>query len=106
MGKAFEKQTKAIEDQGEKQINALKFLKPKEVKPEETKPIKYDDYYVDNMVEIRNLSKKIGFNDLTYIYNGESAPISFIGFKGPLHIFKSIYNNDKSLGDAEKDKKN
>ena len=27
MGKAFEKQTKTIEDQGEKQINALKFLK-------------------------------------------------------------------------------
>ena len=35
MGKAFEKQIKTIEDQGEKQIDALKDLKPKE----QTKPI-------------------------------------------------------------------
>ena len=35
MGKAFEKQIKTIEDQGEKQIDALKDLKSKE----QTKPI-------------------------------------------------------------------
>ena len=35
MRKAFEKQIKTIEDQGEKQIDALKDLKPKE----QTKPI-------------------------------------------------------------------
>ena len=35
MGKAFEKQIKIIEDQGEKQVDALKDLKPKE----QTKPI-------------------------------------------------------------------
>ena len=35
MGKAFEKQIKTIEDQGEKQIDSLKDLKPKE----QTKPI-------------------------------------------------------------------
>ena len=29
LGKAFEKQIKTIEDQGEKQINALKVLEPK-----------------------------------------------------------------------------
>ena len=37
MGKAFEKQIKTIEDQGEKQNNALKDLKPKE----QTKAITY-----------------------------------------------------------------
>ena len=31
LGKAFEKQTKTIEDQREKQVDALKFSKPKEV---------------------------------------------------------------------------
>ena len=36
MGKAFEKQIKTIEDQGQKQVEALKELKPKE----QTKPIK------------------------------------------------------------------
>ena len=35
LGKAFEKQIKTIEDQGQKQIDALESLKPKE----ETKPI-------------------------------------------------------------------
>ena len=35
LGKAFEKQIKIIEDQGQKQVDALKNLKPKE----ETKPI-------------------------------------------------------------------
>ena len=31
LGKAFEKQIKTIEDQGEKQINTLKDLKPKAI---------------------------------------------------------------------------
>ena len=35
MGKAFEKQIKIIEDRGQKQVDALKDLKPKE----QTKPI-------------------------------------------------------------------
>ena len=32
LGKAFEKQTKTIKDQGKKQIDVLKILKPKELK--------------------------------------------------------------------------
>ena len=108
LGKAFEKQTKTIEDQREKQINVLKSLeslKPKEVKPEETKPIGYDYCYIDKMAEIRNLSKQIDFNDLTYVYKGDSAPTNFIGFKAPLHLFKSIYNDDIALEDVEKERK-
>ena len=60
MWKPFEKQTKIVEDRGEKQVDALKFLKslkPKEVKSEETKPIDYDDYYINEMAEIRDQSK-------------------------------------------------
>ena len=57
LGKAFEKQTKTIEDQRKIEIDALKSLeslKPKEVKLEETKPIDYDDYYITRMAEIRD----------------------------------------------------
>ena len=57
LAKAFEKQTKTIEDQGKKQVDALKSLeslKPKEVESEETKPIDYDDYYITKMAEIRD----------------------------------------------------
>ena len=78
LGKAFEKQTKTIESQGKKkQIDALKSLeslKPKEVKSEETKPIDYDDYYINRMAEIRDQSKKYNFNNLTYIFKGKTAP--------------------------------
>ena len=41
LGKAFEKQTKTIEDQGKKQVDTLKILKPKEL--EAVKDNKSDD---------------------------------------------------------------
>ena len=49
LGKAFEKQTKIIEDQGKKQIDALADLKPKEIKSGQTKPNKYGDYFIDGL---------------------------------------------------------
>ena len=54
------------------------------------------------MAGIQDLSNQIDFNDLTYIYKGESAPISFIGFKDPLHIFKSLYKGDITSESVEK----
>ena len=39
LGKAFEKQTKTIEDQGQKQIDALEVLNPKTIKSESNKPV-------------------------------------------------------------------
>ena len=53
MGKAFEKQIKTIEDQGIRQIDALADLKLKEIKPRETKPNKYGDYFIDGLAKIR-----------------------------------------------------
>ena len=70
LGKAFEKQTKTIEDQGKKEIGALANLKPKEIKPRETKSNKYSDYFLDKMAEIRN-SSEIDFNNLKYTFKIE-----------------------------------
>ena len=55
LGKAFEKQTKIIEDKGQKQINALESLKPKE----QTKSI--EDIFPKGYgsVEIKNELNKI-----------------------------------------------
>ena len=50
LGKAFEKQRKAIEDQGQKQIDALEAPKPKEIKP---KPVEYDNYFLEGLAEIQ-----------------------------------------------------
>ena len=56
MGKAFEKQIKTIEDQGKKQVDALKVLEPKGIKSESnkysiTKEI-YDEILQGRMDEI------------------------------------------------------
>ena len=105
LGKTFEKQTKTIEGQGEKQADALKAFKPKELKPKETKPMAYDNYFINRLAEIRDSTKTIDFNFfLTYNFKGPNiAPLNFIGFKGPLHIFPSIHDGCITLEYVEKD---
>ena len=104
LGKAFEKQIKTIEDQGKKQIDASADLKPKEIKPRDTKPNKYGDYFIDGLAKIRESYKPIDFNDLTDNFKDLRIPsVGFIKFKGPLHIFKSIHNGDIPLENIEKD---
>ena len=99
MGKAFEKQTKAIDD-------ALADLKPKETKPRETKPNEYGDHFLDRLAKIRESYKHIDFNDVTYNFKDlRISPVGFIKFKGPLHIFKSIHDGDIPLEDLEKEQK-
>ena len=101
--RAFEKQIKTIEDQGKKQIDALTDLKPKETKPIEVKSYEYGDYFRNELTKIRESSGPIDFNNLIYYYKGNTAPINFIDFKGPLNIFKSIYKGDKTLEEREKE---
>ena len=77
LGKAFEKQIKTIEDQGQKQVEALKNLKPKE----QTKAIegKSDDRHLmqketynkllgERLNEIQKISNETEFNNLTYYF--------------------------------------
>ena len=104
LGKAFEKQTKTMEDQGKKQTDALADLKPKEVKPRETKPNKHGGYLLDGFAKIRESYKPIDFNALTYNFKDSRIDSAdFIKSKGPLHIFKSIDNGDIPLEDIEKE---
>ena len=104
LGKAFEKQLKTIEDQGKKQIDALADLKSKEIKPRETKPNKYGDYFIDGLAKIQKSYKPIDFNDLTYNFKDLRIPsVGFTKFKGPLYIFKGIHNGDIPLEDIEKE---
>ena len=82
LGKAFEKQIKTIEDQGEKQIDALKDLKPKEQtkaityksddnndKTSTSKEI-YDELLEERIDEIVKMSKEISYGDLVYDFKG------------------------------------
>ena len=108
--KAFEKQTKAIENQGKKHIDALetlqlKGLKPKETKetkPKETNSIEYSDCFLNGLDEIRKNNQLI-FLDLTCNFKSPNiAPISFIKFKDPNRICQGIHDGGITLEDVEK----
>ena len=104
LGKAFEKQTKTIEDQGKKQVDILVAQKPKEIKARETKPIECGDYFLNGLAKIRESYEPVDFYDVTYDFKDLNIPsVSLSKFKGPLHIFKSIYNGDITLEDVEKE---
>ena len=77
LGKAFEKQTKTIGDQGKKQVDALKSLKPEEIKPKETKQVEYGDYFLNGLAGIKN-SPKIDFNNLKHTGNPIKMVIQLI----------------------------
>ena len=95
MGKAFEKQTKTTECQGKNQVDILKTLKPEELETIEVKSVvnekhlKFKEVFNELSNErIYNNSKKFNFNNLTDHYKGSNtAPINFIDFKGPMHIY-------------------
>ena len=105
LGKAFEKQTKTIEDQGEKkQIDAD--LKLKEIKPRETKPNEYSDYFLNELPRIRKSFESVNFYDLTYNFKDSNILlVSFIEFKGPNTISKNIHNGNIPLENVEIEQK-
>ena len=58
------------------------------------------------MGEIHNIGKQIDFNNLTYYFKNKNiSPTNFIGFRGPLHIYNNIKNDNTSLEKIDKDKK-
>ena len=110
LGKAFDKQIKTIENQGEKQVAALKDLKPKEQTKEiESESISKDIYnriLEERMNEILKMSKEINFDNL--IYNFKTPGISlinFIKFKRPIHTSTQLKNGNITLSQAEEDQK-
>ena len=72
MEKAFKKQTKTIEDQGEKQVNALKNLKLKAIEGESnTKSI--DSFILNNLINERKkvmneLYDSVDYKNLSFKY--------------------------------------
>ena len=91
-----------------KQVDILKTLKPKQLQAIEDKSddndkhLKYKDVFNElsneRIGEIYNISKKINFNNLTYHFKGSNtAPIRFIDFRGPMHIYTEIKNGNISV---------
>ena len=106
LGKAFEKQTKTIKDQGQKQADALKDLKGdkqkqiKAIKDKSNDKLLIQEKYFNKLLdermdEIEKMSGEIDFNKLTYYCKSPNpAPIKFAGFRGPLNINEEIKNGN------------
>ena len=56
------------------------------------------------MDEIQQISKETDLNNLTHYFKSPNlALINFIGFTGPLNIYKEIQNSNISIKKAEED---
>ena len=103
MGKAFEKQIKTIEDQSEKQVNALETLKPKK----ETKLIEdesnnqskaaiiFDELINKRKELISELYDSVDYNNLKFEYVGSTKDVSFYEYKDSKELFNMMQRINK-----------
>ena len=98
LGKAFEKQIKTIEDQGQKQTDALENLKPKG----ETKPIegKYNNQskatsIFNDLINKRKKIMSVDYNNLKFEYVGPTKDVSFYEYKDS-NQYKELYFLNRS----------
>ena len=115
--KAFEKQIKPIEDQGEKQIGALRILKDNKEKQVDNA----DDYknkllisqereifqniYNERLDKIEELTIKIDKDDLKFIVNSTSNETDFSRAKDPITFINEIKNGKKKQQKKQKNYK-
>ena len=119
LGKAFEKQTKTIEDHGEKQVDALKDLKDlKDLKRNKKKKKHNTDDYKNNLLvskereifkniynerldKIEGLRKKIDYNDLRFIVSSTGDENDFSGVEDPNTFLNNIKTNKRTMEQAK-----
>ena len=112
MGKAFEKQIKTIEDQGEKQIKGIqdegqvKTIKKYIYNNEDTQLISkqkeiFNELVDETLEEITDLDEKVNDDNLIYRYKGRIADAKLDKFDNALDIIDKIRNGETSLTDVK-----
>ena len=114
LGKAFDKQIKTFEDQGKKQVDALKTLKSDNkvtikkyiYDPNDTPFIsKHKEIFnkiIDERLEkITDLDKRVNRDDLIYRYKGKAADTKFDEFDNTLGIINKIRDGKKDLAQVK-----
>ena len=98
LGKAFEKQTKTVEDQGEKQVNALKAITYKSDNSDNTSIIKeiYNKILEERMDKLLKMSREIEYKNLVYDFEGKTPST---------HTYNQIKNGKKTLQQVEEEQK-
>ena len=109
LGKVFEKQRKAIEDQGEKQVKAIQdnqlvniknydyknkllFSKEREI---------FKDIYKKKLDEKEEMNNKIDYNDLEYVVLSNDMAYKFSVEKDPISLLNDIKNGKTTLKEAK-----
>ena len=102
LGEAFEKQIKTIEDQGQKQVDVLKDLKPKEQTKsvEEIFPEGYEYVEIKNELnKIKEYEKEVDRNNI--ISYSSKEPVGFRMFKIRRSFREDIYSNKITITKAD-----
>ena len=108
--KSGEEKVEAINEHGKEIVKSNKDVDEhvkKDNKPYEKLEDKiFDELPYERISEARDLGRQINFNNLTcYFKSKGNSPINFIGFNGPLHLYKNMFNVDANIEKAEEDQK-
>ena len=113
LGKAFEKQVKTIEDQGEKQIKTIQdnrkqlitndYYKNKLLISKETEI--FTDIYNKRLDKIKELDNKIDYDNPNYVVERSGLEYNFNKIKDPITFLKDIKEGKISVEEAKEKQK-
>ena len=113
-GKAFEKQTKTIEDKGEKQIKAIQSNRKQLISDDDYKNklliLKereiLKDIYNKRLDKIEELNNKINYDNLKYVVAISGDEYRFNEIEDPIALLNDITKGKISLEEAEDQQQN
>ena len=119
LGKAFEKQTKSIKDQGEKQIKAIQSNKQQSISDNDYKDKLlisreieiFKDIYNKRLDKMEELDNKIDYDNLKYVVEKsgvkkDSVEYDFNKIKGPITFLNDIKEGKISIQEAKDKQEN
>ena len=113
LGKAFEKQIKTIEDQGQKQIKAIQDNRKQLISNDDYKNKLliskekeiFKDIYNKRLDKIEELNNKIDYDNLKYVVERSGVEYNFNKIKDPITFLKDIKEGKISAEEAKEKQK-
>ena len=113
LGKAFEKQTKTIEDKEEKQINAIQGNRKQLISGDDYKNKLliskereiFKDIYNKRLDKLGELNNKIDYDNLKYVVESSGDEYSFNKMEDPIALLNDIKKGKISLEEAKEKQK-
>ena len=113
LGKAFEKQTKTIEDKGEEKIKAIKDNRKQLISDDDYKSILliskereiFKDIYNKRLDKIEELNNKIDYDNLKYVVERSGDEYNFNKMKDSIALLNYIKKGKISLEEAKEQQK-